>query len=120
MARLKDKLAVVTGGARGIGRGICEAFFREGAEVILTDIDVEEGQAAARAIGCRFHKLDVTEEVDWETLARIAPAIDVMVNNAGITGFEDGPGPHDPAQAIEHFAQAVLPLRRIFALLTGT
>ncbi|QIG53403.1 SDR family oxidoreductase [Altererythrobacter sp. BO-6] len=99
MARLKDKLAVVTGGARGIGRGICEAFFREGAEVILTDIDVEEGQAAARAIGCRFHKLDVTEEVDWETLAHIAPAIDVMVNNAGITGFEDGPGPHDPEHA---------------------
>lgn len=99
MARLKDKLAVVTGGARGIGRGICEAFVHEGAEVILTDIDAEQGQAAARALGCRFHKLDVTEEVDWETLARVAPAIDVMVNNAGITGFEDGPGPHDPEHA---------------------
>lgn len=100
MQRLNGKLCVVTGGARGIGRAVCEAFVREEAEVILTDIDVEAGQAAARAVGCRFHKLDVTEEVDWETLARIAPAIDVMVNNAGITGFEDGaPGPHDPEHA---------------------
>lgn len=98
--RLAAKLCVVTGGARGIGRAVCEAFVREGAEVILTDIDVEAGQAAARTIGCRFHKLDVTEEADWGTLARIAPAIDVMVNNAGITGFEDGAaGPHDPEHA---------------------
>jgi NAD(P)-dependent dehydrogenase (short-subunit alcohol dehydrogenase family) len=99
-SRLANKLCVVTGGARGIGRAVCEAFVREGAEVILTDIDVETGQAAARAIGCRFHKLDVTEEADWATLARVAPAIDVMVNNAGITGFEDGAtGPHDPEHA---------------------
>ena len=98
--RLAGKLCVVTGGARGIGRAVCEAFVREGAEVILTDIDVETGQAATRAIGCRFHKLDVTQEPDWATLARIAPAIDVMVNNAGITGFEDGPAqPHDPERA---------------------
>lgn len=99
MQGLNGKLCVVTGGARGIGRAVCEAFVREGAEVILTDIDVETGQAAARAIGCRFHKLDVTEEADWATLARVAPTIDVMVNNAGITGFEDGPGPHDPEHA---------------------
>lgn len=98
--RLAGKLCVVTGGARGIGRALCEAFVREGAEVILTDVDVENGQAAARTIGCRFHKLDVTEEADWATLARITPAIDVMVNNAGITGFEDGAaGPHDPEHA---------------------
>ena len=98
--RLAGKLCVVTGGARGIGRAVCEAFVREGAEVILTDIDVEAGETSARAIGCRFYKLDVTQETDWATLARIAPAIDVMVNNAGITGFEDGaPGPHDPEHA---------------------
>lgn len=97
--RLDGKLCVVTGGARGIGKAVCEAFVQEGADVILTDVDVEAGQAAARAIGCRFHKLDVTEEVDWASLARIAPAIDVMVNNAGITGFEDSTGPHDPEHA---------------------
>lgn len=99
-SRLQGKLCIVTGGARGIGRGVCEAFAREGAEVILTDIDVEAGQAAARDIGCRFHRLDVREEIDWNALARIAPAIDVLVNNAGITGFEDGAtGPHDPEHA---------------------
>lgn len=99
MTRLNGKLGVVTGGARGIGRAVCEAFVHEGAEVILTDVDVDAGQAAARAIGCRFQKLDVTEEADWDSLARIAPAIDVMVNNAGITGFEDSTGPHDPEHA---------------------
>ena len=43
MARLKDKICVVTGGASGIGRGSCDAFARDGARVILTDIDEEEG-----------------------------------------------------------------------------
>ena len=54
---------------------------------------------AAKALGCDFKRLDVREEADWEALAQSWPAIDVMVNNAGITGFEDSPGPHDPENA---------------------
>lgn len=99
MPRLKGKTAVVTGGARGIGRAICEAFAREGAEVILTDIDDVKGKAAAQAIGCRFFALDVRTEGDWAALAGEVPALDVLVNNAGITGFESSPGPHDPEYA---------------------
>lgn len=99
MPRLEGKIAIVTGGARGIGRAICEAFAREGAQVILTDIDVEEGLAAARAIGCAFHALDVRDEAQWERLETAYPQIDVLVNNAGITGFENSPGPHDPEYA---------------------
>ena len=99
MPRLEGKIAIVTGGARGIGRAICEAFAREGAQVILTDIDVEEGLAAAQAIGCSFHELDVRDEAQWERLATAYPQIDVLVNNAGITGFENSPGPHDPEYA---------------------
>ncbi|AJP71858.1 SDR family oxidoreductase [Sphingomonas hengshuiensis] len=99
MQRLQDKTCVVTGAARGIGHAIAARFHAEGAEVILTDRDQETGHAAAAAIGCCFVALDVAEERDWEQLARLVPTADVVVNNAGITGFEDGPVPHDPEHA---------------------
>ncbi|HNJ48042.1 MAG TPA: SDR family oxidoreductase [Novosphingobium sp.] len=99
MPRLMGKTCVVTGAARGIGRAICETFVREGAEVILTDIDRTAGEAAATALGCGFMALDVREEADWAALARHVPVCDVVVNNAGITGFENSPGPHDPENA---------------------
>ena len=99
MPRLSGKICVVTGAARGIGRAICEAFQREGATVILTDIDEPLGSAAAADIGCRFLPLDVRIEADWAALAAQVPSVDVVVNNAGITGFEDRAGPHDPEHA---------------------
>lgn len=99
MAELSDSLCVVTGAASGIGKAICAAFVAEGARVILTDIAMDAGQAAAEELGCEFLKLDVREEVDWEALAEHAPQIDTMVNNAGVTGFEFSPGPHDPEHA---------------------
>lgn len=96
MPRLTGKLCVVTGAARGIGRAIAAAFHAEGAKVILTDIDVALGQSAASTIGCRFLALDVRQEADWAALEAIIPTCDVVVNNAGITGFESSSGPHDP------------------------
>lgn len=99
MTRLAGKTCVVTGAARGIGRAICEAFQAEGAEVVLTDCDEAEGRVAAQAIGCAFIPLDVRREEDWQALASLVPAADVVVNNAGITGFEDGPRRHDPEHA---------------------
>lgn len=99
MTRLSGKTCVVTGGARGIGKAICAAFATEGADVVLTDIDRTTGAAAAAEIGCRFMRLDVRSEADWAALAAAVPAADVVVNNAGITGFEDSPGPHDPEHA---------------------
>ena len=99
MGRLTGKKAIVTGGARGIGRGICEAFLREGAEVLLTDIDEDEGRKAAREIGCEFAVLDVRREDAWAELSETHPEVDILVNNAGVTGFEDSPGPHDPEHA---------------------
>lgn len=99
MPRLQDKTCIITGGARGIGRAIGAAFAAEGAAVILTDIDQPGGAAAAAAIGSRFIPLDVRSEADWAALAAAVPAADVVVNNAGITGFEDSPGPQDPEHA---------------------
>lgn len=99
MQRLTGMLCVVTGGARGIGRAVCKTFADEGARVVLTDIDEDSGRAAAAEIGCEWHRLDVASEVDWNAFAAAWPAIDVLVNNAGITGFEDAPGPHDPEHA---------------------
>ena len=83
MPRLNDKTCVVTGAARGIGRAIAERFRDEGAIVILTDID-EIGVETAAGIGCRFERLDVREEADWQRLAEIVPVADVVVNNAGV------------------------------------
>lgn len=99
MQRLNNKICVVTGAARGIGRAIAERFLAEGADVILTDVNAATGADAALHTGGRFMRLDVREEGDWARLAELAPAIDVMVNNAGVTGFEDGPVAHDPERA---------------------
>lgn len=93
--RLAGKTCVVTGAARGIGAAISEAFVREGARVILTDIDPIGLRATADRLGQPFYPLDVRSEWDWDSLGDLAP--DVLVNNAGITGFEESPAPQDPA-----------------------
>jgi NAD(P)-dependent dehydrogenase (short-subunit alcohol dehydrogenase family) len=99
MQRLKNKTCVVTGAARGIGRAIAARFHNEGAIVIVTDIDEALGTAAAAQMGCRFEPLDVRDEGQWSRLAGVVPVADVVVNNAGVTGFEAGMTPHDPEHA---------------------
>ncbi|MEP9400250.1 SDR family oxidoreductase [Sphingomonas silueang] len=99
MQRLQDKICVVTGAGRGIGRAIAERFHAEGATVIATDIDRAGGTATAEAIGCRFLELDVGDEAQWARLAEAVPTADAVVNNAGITGFEGGIVAHDPEHA---------------------
>lgn len=106
MNRLQGKIALVTGAARGIGEAIARAFAAEGAQVLLADIKDRQGRAVADELGERaaYFRLDVREESEWRmTLERIVAAhgrIDVLVNNAGITGFEDGGGPQDPENAV--------------------
>ncbi len=99
MQRLTGKSCLVTGGARGIGKAIAAAFATEGADVVITDIDDETGRQSADEIGAQYAHLDVSSEDDWNDIAQTYPHIDVMVNNAGITGFEDGPAAHDPENA---------------------
>ena len=99
MNRLAHKTCLITGSARGIGEAIARAFAGEGATVVVTDINVELGRRTAAEIGAAFHKLDVAREGDWQTVMDAVGAIDVLVNNAGITGLESGPRPHDPEHA---------------------
>ncbi|MGE0597796.1 MAG: glucose 1-dehydrogenase [Hyphomonadaceae bacterium] len=101
--RLQGKIALITGAARGIGEATAAAFAKEGASVLLTDIDVEGAARAAAALGQGALRLDVREEGDWRAAVDAVLArhgrLDVLVNNAGVTGFEAGETAHDPEHA---------------------
>ncbi len=88
MGRLQDKVAIITGGARGQGASEGEIFAREGATVVLTDILDEDGEKCADKIGGRFIHHDVTSEKEWENVVseviQSLGRIDVLINNAGI------------------------------------
>ena len=90
--RLEGKVALVTGGASGMGRSEATIFAREGARVVVADILEAEGKEVAKAIGdaARFVKLDVTNEGEWQTAVaateREFGKLDILVNNAGISG----------------------------------
>ena len=99
MKRLENKTCVITGAARGIGAAIAKTFKAEGANVILTDIDAAALEKMALQVGGTAFPMDVGDEADWDQLAQAWPAIDVLVNNAGITGFEDKAAPQDPENA---------------------
>jgi 3alpha(or 20beta)-hydroxysteroid dehydrogenase len=98
---LEGRVAIVTGGARGIGETYVRALHAEGARVVIADVLAEQGKALADELGgSRFRELDVTDEAAWdqtvaETLEEFG-AVDVLVNNAGIAN----------AAPIEHFTLA--------------
>jgi 3-oxoacyl-[acyl-carrier protein] reductase len=85
---LKDKVALITGGATGIGKATAERFTEEGAKVVICDVDEELGQVAAEALGLSFYRVDVTDRnavQEWvDDVAETHGRIDMLVNNAGI------------------------------------
>ena len=98
MTRLANKTALITGAARGIGAAIARRFAAEGAIVWVSDID-PAGEVLADEIGAHFLRLDVREEADWAAAMTGLDRLDVLVNNAGITGFGAGAGPQNPEHA---------------------
>lgn len=88
--KLINKTALITGGARGIGRGFAQAYAREGAKVVIADIDIERATRAAAEIGpaASAKKLDVTDLAAIESVAaevdREFGGIDILINNAAI------------------------------------
>ncbi|WP_408591362.1 SDR family NAD(P)-dependent oxidoreductase [Novosphingobium sp.] len=93
-SRLAGKVAIVTGGARGMGAATSRLFVAEGAKVAIADMLDAEGAALAAELGenARFWKHDVTDEAAWATLVAEVEAafggVDVLVNNAGIIIFK--------------------------------
>ncbi len=93
MGRLDGKVALISGGARGLGAAIGRVFAREGARVALADVDFQTAQVTAAAIarsgaGVRAYALDVTDEAAWQRTVESVLAdeggLDILVNNAGI------------------------------------
>ena len=96
--RLSGKVALISGGASGMGQSEAMIFAREGARVIVGDILEAEGKEVVARIGgaggqAGFEKLDVTNEADWQAAVAAAVArfgkLDILVNNAGISGTYD-------------------------------
>ncbi len=93
--RFQDKVVLITGGATGIGRATAVVFGKEGAKVVVADVNVEEGRETVRMIRdgegeAEFVRADVSKSADWqrlvnETIERYG-RIDVLFNNAGIEG----------------------------------
>ena len=92
MNRLENKVALITGAARGIGEAHAREFIKQGAKVILADIREEMGQALADELGenALFVKLDIAKVEDWGNAVKLGESkfgnINVLVNNAGILG----------------------------------
>lgn len=89
---LDGKIAIITGGAHGIGRGSVEVFVEQGARVVIGDIDEEAGQALAESLGSavRFCRADVSRKEELQALVAFALAefgdLHVLFNNAGMSG----------------------------------
>ena len=91
--RLAGKVAVITGGASGIGLATARRFAAEGATVVIGDFNAETGEAAASEVGGLFVKVDVTDEAQvnnlFDTAKSTYGSVDIAFNNAGISPPDD-------------------------------
>ncbi len=86
--RLKGKVALITGGAAGIGKATAKVFIEQGASVSICDVNKKDGEETAEDLGCSFSKVDVSNrqavQVWVDEIAEQFGRIDILINNAGI------------------------------------
>ena len=91
--RLRDRVAIITGGASGIGLATAHRFAAEGARVVIADLDEATGQRAADEVGGVFRTVDVADEASvnalFDGVAAELGAVDIAFNNAGISPADD-------------------------------
>jgi 3(or 17)beta-hydroxysteroid dehydrogenase len=101
--RLSGKLALITGGAGGIGEATARLFKEEGARIVLADVAEEYGKKLARELEAEFERLDVTDEGEWTQLVRHIEEqhgrISVLVNAAGVEGNLEAGSPESTSYA---------------------
>lgn len=101
--RVENKIALITGGSRGIGAETAKLMVNEGAKVIITDILDAEGEALAKEIGATYMHLDVSSQDQWKHVTNEIEQkygrIDILFNNAGIIGLDPHFGLQDPEHA---------------------
>lgn len=108
--RLQGKVAIITGGAKGLGAADAQLFIAEGATVVLTDVDVAGGESVAAELGERasFVRHDVRNEGEWASLVADVVArhgrLDILVNNAGVVEMHS---PETISEADYRFVMAV-------------
>lgn len=99
MQRLNAKVALVTGGASGLGKAIAQRLASEGARVVITDMQVELGHAVAQEYSFTFLEQDVSDEAQWlQIIGQVEERfgrLDILVNNAGILGPKDAISPEN-------------------------
>ncbi len=117
MKRLEERVAVITGGASGLGEATARRFASEGARVVIADVQRERGEAVAAELGeaARFHPTDVTRESEIAAAIDLAVGrwgrLDCMFANAGVVGAI---GPIDETPAEEYDATMAILLRGTF------
>ena len=93
--RLNGKTAVITGGAKGLGRSIAEKFYEEGCEIIICDVLSSEAHKVAKNLKGKSFNLDVSDSKQvssiFNDINNLYDKIDILINNAGINGFENRP-----------------------------
>ena len=93
--RLNGKTAVITGGAKGLGRSIAEKFYEEGCEIIICDFLSSEARKVAKNLKGKSFELDVSDSRQvssiFNNINSLYDKIDILINNAGINGFENRP-----------------------------
>jgi 3-oxoacyl-[acyl-carrier protein] reductase len=120
--RIRDRVALIVGSARGIGEGIAERFAAEGAKLVLADSEEEAGRATARRLGAAFVRTDISDMAEAEAAVGIAVErhgrLDIVVQNAGIYPWQlienTSPGDWDRVMAVNlrgafNAARAALP-----------